>query len=156
MNTADNNNYYMDDGIIDNASNYMFIPKNNISRRLNSAKYPSLSKRRKNNKNSNVVDLELNYYPKKQIKIHNCDLNTKNLLKKWKNNKIEENKKKKADQNLIYNEYNNYLNSIKLLSQRERIDYSNFLLHFQDKQYLTEIAKSINKKNKSKKKKKIT
>ena len=154
MNTADNNNYYMDDGIIDNASNYMFIPKNNISRRLNSAKYPSLSKRRKNNKNSNVVDLELNYYPKKQIKIHNCDLNTKNLLNKKKNNKIEDNKKTKADQNLIYNEYNNYLKSIKLLSQRERIDYSNFLLHFQDKQYLTEIAKSINKKNKSKKQKK--
>ena len=154
MNTADNNNYYMDDGIIDNASNYMFIPKNNISRRLNSAKFPSLSKRRKNNKNSNVVDLELNYYPKKQIKIHNCDLNTKNLLNKKKNNKIEDNKKTKADQNLIYNEYNNYLKSIKLLSQRERIDYSNFLLHFQDKQYLTEIAKSINKKNKSKKQKK--
>ena len=154
MNAADNNNYYIDDGIIDNASNYMFIPKNNISRRLNSAKYPSLSKRRKNNKNSNVVDLELNYYPKKQIKIHNCDLNTKNLLNKRKNNKIEENKKTKADQNLIYNEYNNYLKSIKLLSQRERIDYSNFLLHFQDKQYLTEIAKSINKKNKSKKQKK--
>ena len=142
------NEIFTDNEIFDNSANYNFIPKNQISNRLKSAKYPSMVKYKKNKRKSNIVDLELKYAPKTEQKIFNCDINTKTLFLKHEENKIQKHKKILTEENLINNEYNNYLKNIKLSSQKERSEYTNFLIHFQDKNYLREIAKSIQKKNK--------
>ena len=142
------NRIFTDNEIYDNSANYNFIPKNQISNRLKSAKYPSMVKYKKHKRKTNIVDLELKYATKTEKKIYNCDINTKNLFLKHENDKILKHKKVLTEQNLIQNEYNNYLKHIKLSNQKERSEYTNFLIHFQDKDYLREIAKSIQKKNK--------
>jgi len=152
------NGIFNDNEIYENSANYNFIPKNQINNRLKSAKYPSMTKYKKHKKKNNIIDLELNYAPKIEKKVHNYDINTKKLFLKHKDNEIQKHKKLLTEQNLIHNEYNNYLKHIRLSNQKEKNEYTNFLIHFQDKDYLREIAKSIqtNKINtKTIKKKKI-